>query len=184
MIRSLALALAAVTVALAAPAAAQTTQPPLPIAPAAQPGPQPGLAIADVSAWLTSKGGVVGPVQRQGDEIFITVQDGPMTWFIFFYGCRNDVCADIQYSAVFSNPSITPDLVNAWNRDQRFLKAFYVPAVEGGQATAAVQYDLLLQPGGIDQLNDPTAVWVALLGRFGAHIGFIRQAPAQPPAVQ
>lgn len=161
---------AAVLLAGATPALAQT------------PAPEPGIAVADVRAWLTSKGGVPGEVRREGDETFIVVRDGPMTWAVFFYGCRDDVCGDIQYSAVFSNPGITLDTVNAWNRDQRFLKAFYLPGGDGVDPSAAVQYDLLIQPGGVDQLNDPTAVWVGLLGQFALHVGFVPPEPAAPPA--
>lgn len=145
---------------------------------------EPGLAIADVSAWVTSLGGEVGPVQRQGDQTFIVVQDGPVTWAIYFHGCRENVCGDLQFSAVFSNPAITLDRVNTWNRDQRFLKAFYSPGTDGGDPSAAVQYDMLIQPGGVEQLNDPTAVWIGLLGQFAAHVGFLATAPAAAPAAQ
>lgn len=164
MIRSLAAVAAAMT--LAAPAAAQTA-------------PEPGLAIADVGAWIASKGGVVEPVQRQGDEVWLTVRDGDLTWLVFFYGCRNDVCADLQYSASFTNEAITPGMVNDWNRDRRFLKAFHAPGAVGEPATAVVQYDLLLQPGGVEQLTDATAVWVGMLPEFARHVGYLPAAPAQ-----
>lgn len=164
MIRSLAAVAAAMS--LAVPAAAQTAS-------------EPGLAIAEVGAWIASKGGVVEPVQRQGDEVWLTVRDGDLTWLVFFYGCRNDVCADLQYSASFANESITPGMVNDWNRERRFLKAFHSPGAAGEPATAAVQYDLLLQPGGVDQLTDPTAVWVTMLPEFARHVGYLPAAPGQ-----
>ncbi|MFP5296497.1 MAG: D-xylose ABC transporter substrate-binding protein, partial [Alphaproteobacteria bacterium] len=63
MIRSLAAVVAAAALSTALPAAAQTS-------------PGPGLAISDVGAWITSKGGVVEPAQRQGDEVWLTVRDG------------------------------------------------------------------------------------------------------------
>ncbi|GAA0640355.1 YbjN domain-containing protein [Brevundimonas lenta] len=170
-----ALAAAVVMATAAAPAMAQTAP-----APAAA---QPGLSISDVSAWIAAHGGQVAPVQRVGDQTFIAVRDGEMTWAVFFYGCTGDVCADIQYAAFFSNPGVTLDMVNNWNRDQRFLKAFYAPADAGGDPSATVQYDLLLRPGGVDQLTDPTAVWVGMLGLFARHVGFLVEtpAPAAPP---
>lgn len=148
-------------------------------APAVAQTPQPGLAIAEVSAWIASKGGEVQPVQRQGDETWITVRDGTLTWLVFFYGCQNDICSDLQYSASFTNEAITPEMLNTWNRDRRFLKAFHVPAESGG-ATAVVQYDLLLQPGGVEQLNDPTSIWVGLLETFAQFVGYLPPAGAQP----
>ncbi len=143
---------------------------------------QPGLTVAEVSAWLTAKGGQVGPVQQQGGQTFVTVTDGPLTWAVFFYGCTNDRCGDIQFSASFSNPTITLDKVNDWNRERRFLKAFYAPAASGGDPTAAVQYDVLVQPGGVDQLTDPTSVWVGMVGAFATAVGYLRPeaAPAAP----
>jgi hypothetical protein len=153
-------------VALLAPAAAHAQTP------------QSGLAVTDVSQWIASKGGVVSAVQREGDQTFFTVQDGGLTWAVFFYGCTNDVCEDIQYSAAFANASVTLDAVNTWNTQQRFLKAFYTPAAGGQNATAAVQFDLLLQPGGVDQLTNPTAVWISLLPEFAVRVGGMTAAPA------
>ncbi|MES2833517.1 MAG: YbjN domain-containing protein [Pseudomonadota bacterium] len=160
--------LAALALAVAAPAMAQT-------APAA-----PGLAIADVSAWIASKGGEVLPVQRREGETWLTVKDGNLTWLIFFYGCTNDVCGDIQFAASFSNPSVTMAMVNDWNRDHRFLKGTFFPGVAGQDPTALVQYDLLLTPGGVDQLNDPAAIWVDMVEAFAQTTGYF----AAPPAAQ
>ena len=163
---------AAVVLAGATPALAQTA------APAAA---TPGLAITEVSAWLASKGGEVGPVRREGDETFFMVKDGPLNWALFFYGCQADVCGDVQFSAVFSNPGVTLDKVNEWNREQRFLKAFYLPAAETGAApSAAIQYDVLIHQGGVDQLTDPATVWIGLLGQFATHIGYLAPAAAPP----
>ncbi len=171
MIRLFAAVAAAATLSMAAPAVAQTA-------------PQPGLAIADVAAWIASKGGDVQPVQRQGDEVWLTVRDGDLTWLVFFYGCQNDVCADLQYSASFTNESITLQLINDWNRDRRFLKAFHAPGAAGEAPAAVVQYDLLVQPGGVEQLNDATGVWVGLLVEFARHVGYFASSDPAPPAAQ
>jgi hypothetical protein len=159
--------LAALFLTLAAPAAAQTTT-------------EPGLAIADISSWISSKGGQVQPVERQDGETWLTVQDGPLTWFVFLYGCRQDICSDLQFSTSFTNEAVTAERVNAWNREHRFLKAYHEPGEAGGPSTAVVQYDLLLQPGGIDQLNDPTGVWVSLLQEFARYMGYLPAAPSNP----
>ncbi|WP_339872552.1 YbjN domain-containing protein [uncultured Brevundimonas sp.] len=138
-----------------------------------------GLAITAVRDWLISVGATVGEVTRADGRISVTVTDGPMTWLVFFNGCEADVCGDIQYMAAFSNETITPERVNQWNLEHRFLKAYFTPGTAAG--TAIVQYDVLLVDGaGTRQLIDPTSVWVGLLPTFATHVGFF--VPAQTPA--
>jgi len=172
MIRFATLAAAAV-MALAAPAAAATAPAAVQTAAAAA---DPGLPIEAVRAWLTSKGGEVSAINRQDGETWLSVTDGPLTWVIFFYSCQADVCGDIQYAASFSNPGITQAMVNDWNRDRRFLKAFFTPAEGGGDPTAVVQYDVLLHSGDVEQLADHTALWLDLVGAFGTTVGYFNAA--------
>ena len=149
-------------------------------APAAVTPAQGGLAITAVRDWLISVGATVGPVTRTEGRISVTVTDGPMTWLVFFNGCEADLCGDIQYMAASSNDRITADLVNQWNLEHRFLKAYFTPGAAAG--TAIVQYDVLLVDGaGTGQLINPTSVWVGLLPVFATHVGFYTpgQAPAQ-----
>ena len=166
MIRIAPLAAAAM-LAFAAPAAASA-------APAgAQTAASPGVSIEAVRAWLISKGGEVSAVNRQDGETWITINDEPLTWMIFFYGCQADVCGDIQYAASFSNPGISQAMINHWNRDQRFLKAWFTPAAEGRDNTGVVQYDVLIQGGDVEQLTDHTALWLDLMAAFGTTVGYL-----------
>lgn len=147
--------------------------------------PTPGLAIADVVAWLKGLGAEVGEVQRQNGEAYVVVTDGGLNWMLSFYSCQADVCGDVQFSAVFANASITPDLINGWNRDQRYLKAFYSPAQGEAQPGGVVQYDVLLLGGrGADQLTDPLAVWLEMVAAFAVHVGYFQPAPTPAPAAQ
>ncbi|MDY6923416.1 MAG: YbjN domain-containing protein [Pseudomonadota bacterium] len=171
MIRFATLAAAAV-LALAAPAAAQVAGPAAP----AQAAAEPGVSVEAVRAWLTSKGGTVSEINRQDGETWLNVTDGPLSWVIFFYSCRADVCGDIQYAASFSNPGVTQAMVNDWNRDRRFLKAFFAAGEAGGDPTAVVQYDVLIHSGDVEQLADPTALWLDLVGAFGTTVGYFDPA--------
>lgn len=172
MIRFATLA-AAAALAFAGPTAAA------PSVPVAQTATDPGVPVEAVRAWLTEKGGVVGPINRDNGTIWISVSDGPLNWAIVFYSCNAaDVCGDIQYAASFSNDLVTQAMVNDWNRDQRFLKAFFVPGEAGGNHTAVVQYDVLMQSRGVEQLTDPTALWLELIGAFGTKVGFFAAEPA------
>ena len=170
MIRFAPLAAAAL-LALAAPAAASTG--PAPVQTAAT----PGVSIEAVRAWLISKGGQVSEINRQDGETWISINDSPLSWVIFFYSCEADVCGDIQYAASFSNPGISQAMINDWNRDQRFLKAYFIPAADGRDNTGVVQYDVLIQSPDVEQLTDHTALWLDLAAAFGATVGYF--APAQ-----
>jgi hypothetical protein len=169
MIRLATLAAAALMAVAAPPAVAAAPAP-------AQTAADPGVSIEAVRAWLVSKGGDVSAINRQEGETWITIADGPLSWVIFFYSCQADVCGDIQYAASFANPTITQAMINDWNRDQRFLKAFYAPGdtAEGGKAV--VQYDVLIHSADVEQLTEHTALWLDLVGAFGETVGYF--APA------
>ena len=169
MIRFAPLAAAAL-LALAAPAAASTG--PAPVQTAAT----PGVSIEAVRAWLISKGGQVSEINRQDGETWISINDSPLSWVIFFYSCEADVCGDIQYAASFSNPGISQAMINDWNRDQRFLKAYFIPAADGRDNTGVVQYDLLIHAGDVEQLTDPTALWVEMVNEFATTVGYFTPA--------
>ena len=136
-----------------------------------------GVSVAETRTWLTGLGGSVGePVLREG-VTSLHVADQPLPWNLTFYACGPTLCDDIQYSAVFSGP-ITAEQINAWNRDNRFLKAYFVPATAGGEAGAVVQYDVVLTSTGTGQLNEPTVIWLQLLRTFAQ--GLVAAAPATP----
>ena len=149
----------ALTLALALPGAALAQTPP---AAAVE---TTGVSVADAKAWLEGLGGNVRePVLRDG-VTSLHIADEPLPWNLTFYACGPSLCDDIQYSAIFSGP-ITPEQINAWNRDNRFLKAFFMPAGPGGVAGAVVQYDVLLTNTGTEQLREPTVIWLQMLRTF------------------
>lgn len=134
-----------------------------------------GVTVAETRTWLTGLGGTVGePTVREG-LTSLRVADQPLPWNLTFYACGAGLCDDVQFSAVFSGP-ITVDQINAWNRDNRFLKAFFIPAPAGGEAGAVVQYDVVLTGAGPEQLREPTVVWLQLLRTFAQ--GLAAAAPA------
>ena len=167
--------LLAALVLAAAPGAALAQTPP----PAAVP--VTGVAIAETRTWLTGLGGAVGePVVREG-LTSLHIADQPLPWNLTFYGCGPSLCDDVQFSAVFTGP-ITAEQINDWNREHRFLKAFFAPAATaGGDASAVVQYDVVLTNTGTEQLREPTVVWLQLLREFaqGLATAATETAPAQ-----
>ncbi len=149
----------ALTLAVALPGAALAQTPPAAVVETT------GVSVADAKAWLAGLGGNVRePVLRDG-VTSLHIADEPLPWNLTFYACGPSLCDDIQYSAIFSGP-ITPEQINAWNRDNRFLKAFFMPAEPGGVAGAVVQYDAVLTGNGTEQLREPTVIWLQMLRAF------------------
>ena len=130
-----------------------------------------GLTPAEVGTWITGLGGRVGPVQTENGLTFFTVTNAGLTWAVFFYGCEAGVCGEVQFSAVVPGAGATLDKVNAWNRDNRYLKAFHTAAET---PTATVQYDVVVLSGeGVTQLADPLTVWLQLLPKFASGMGYV-----------
>ena len=150
--------LSAIALSVALPGAALAQTPP----PAASTN---GVTVAETRAWLTSLGGSVGEPVVSNGVTSLNIADEPLPWNLTFYGCGPSLCDDVQFSAIFTGP-ITADQINAWNRDNRFLKAFHIPAAPGGEATAVVQYDVVLPNAGTGQLQEPTVIWLQMLRQF------------------
>jgi len=164
---------AVLALAAAAPALAQTPAPTAPVASTK------GAAVAEARTWLIGLGGSVAePTAADGVQV-LTVADQPLPWTLTFYNCAGaGLCDDVQYSAVFSGP-ITAEQINAWNRDNRYLKAFFVPGETPDTAGAVAQYDVLLTATGTDQLQEPTVIWLQMLRQFAQSL-----AAAAAPAAQ
>ncbi|HEV2082372.1 MAG TPA: YbjN domain-containing protein [Brevundimonas sp.] len=165
MIRPLLLAaLAALALGLAAPGAARAQD-----AAAAAPT-FVGLTPEAVRGWLVAAGAQAGEVTREDGDVFFRVDDGGLVWFLFFYGCEADGrCGDLQFNTVFDGTGVSAATVNAWNRDQRWLKAFTTEV--NGQPVIFVQFDVLLVSGqGVGQLADPAVVWLEGTARFAEQL--------------
>ena len=142
-----------------------------------------GLTPAEVRAWLTEKGATVEEPQTIQGQTLLRVNDGSATWLIFFYGCdATGRCQDIQFAASVVADGLSLDRINAWNREQRFVKAYLQP--NQSASTAVLQFDVLLSAGlGVEQLNDPTVVWLELLAAFIESVFAPTNQTAPPPPV-
>ncbi len=158
--------LAALALATATPAFAQTA-------------PAKGVAVADARTWLVGLGGTVGePLAESGAQI-LTVADQPLPWTLTFYNCSGATpCDDVQFSAVFQGP-VTVEQINAWNRDNRYLKVFFVPGATPQTAGAIAQYDVVLTSTGIEQMQEPVVIWLQMLRKFAQTLA---QAAGPAPA--
>lgn len=149
-------------------------------APAAAPRVIQGVAPAAVIAWLTTQGATPGPIQQDEGRSFVRVTADGLSWLLFFQSCDNGLCSDLQFSTGVANAAVTPEKINDWNRERRFLKAVYEAPDGTNPASAVVQYDVLLTGDGTEQLVDHLAIWRSLLPDFARRA----TAPTVAPAAQ
>lgn len=165
----------------ASPALAQTA----PAAPATQAAPArwAGLTVAEITGRFTAAGLVVAAPRTNGDRVYLRVDDGPLRWVATLFSCTNGSCPDIQFTAAFSGANATLEIIDRWNGERRFVKAFYAaPETEGGDAQAVAQYDVLLSQGaGPQQLDDPIQVWRSLAADLGRTVTTPEGAAATTP---
>jgi hypothetical protein len=156
------------------------TAPAVSPAPAAAPRPPVlGVAPAAVIAWLNTQGVSAGALQTDQGRQFVRVDADGLAWLLFFQSCENGLCSDVQFTTGVVNAAVTPELINGWNRDRRFLKAIYEAPEGTGPASAVIQYDVLLNAGGPEQLADHLSIWRGLLPEF-ARLTTGATSPAAP----
>lgn len=180
-------ALSALMLAAALPAAAQA-QTSAQTPPAAQPVALPPVSMETVTAvrdFLIAEGLVVGEPTTQGGFPALPIAEPGLAWGLIFFPCAVENCMDVRFSAAFTNELVTPDKVNAWNADRRFLSAHFI-RTDTQAGGAVVNYDVLtLHPGGPDRLGVPLDIWRSGLAGFAVHVGYFQFDPeGTPPPAQ
>ena len=107
----------------------------------------------------------------KGGDPMITSGVSGTTFQIFFYNCTdNKDCATVQFHSGYDlKTPASVDLINKWNRDQRFGRAFV-----DKDNDPILQMDIDLDDGGISELLflDNLEFWAILVGKFEQHIGY------------
>lgn len=107
---------------------------------------------------------------KVGDPM-ITSGAGGTTFQVFFYNCtEHKNCATVQFHSGYhfeNSPAL--DVINEWNRSQRFGRAYL-----DKESDPIVEMDVDLDDGGVPPLLfiDNLEFWSSLLGRFEKHIGY------------
>lgn len=102
---------------------------------------------------------------------YIAIANSGTRFLIFFNNCVDGrKCTTIQFYAGFSTetpPSMA--LINQWNRDNRFAKAYI-----DDEDDPRLEMDMNLNEGGIARSNFVSnfLIWLRLLGAFKTHIGW------------
>jgi type 1 fimbria pilin len=105
-----------------------------------------------------------------GDPIITSKHEGS-AFKILFYNCTNNTnCATVQFHSGYEIQSgIALDKINAWNRTQRFGRAYL-----DGEGDPIVEMDLDLDDGGVSKalFADNFQFWISVLNQFEKHIGW------------
>jgi Putative bacterial sensory transduction regulator len=125
--------------------------------------PATGVTIDEVVAWLQG-GGYKAQIQTtsDGDRNVESASNG-VDFHVFLYDCKNARCGSLQFSyGLDTKGAWTADKLNAWNRDNRWTKA-YVDKVNDPW----LEYDVDLTPGGTyELLDDEFLTWRNALNDF------------------
>ena len=131
-----------------------------------------GTSIDEIANIARGYGSVSVETASSGNPMISGKIDG-VSYYLFFRNCSeaHTDCEDINFYAGFLDNKQSLDAINAWNRDNRYLKAFHTAAEI---PTATVQYDVVVLSGeGVAQLADPLTVWLQLLPKFAAGMGYV-----------
>jgi Putative bacterial sensory transduction regulator len=93
-----------------------------------------------------------------------------VTYTVYFMNCSDagKDCEDLNFYSGFADNKPTMDLINAWNRDKRFGKAYLDSDLD-----AVVEFDLNLEHGVTrDNVDAAFELWSLILDQYTTYIGY------------
>lgn len=104
------------------------------------------------------------PATIKTDEYGATIIESSVnnvTFDVYFYECANDYCRDIQFAAGWSNVTVTPDQINNWITQKRFVRVYWKP----GNVVWA-EMDARISEGTTENIEEYLSLWPVMLGEF------------------
>lgn len=107
--------------------------------------------------------------QQSNGDPRITGNINGITYQVFFLNCaENASCEDLNFYAGFLDNKQTLDVINAWNRDKRFGKAYL-----DTDQDAVIEFDLNLEHGvTAENLDAAFRLWSLILDQYTTYIGY------------
>lgn len=107
--------------------------------------------------------------QRSNGDPMITGKIEGVSYQVFFMNCTDNAnCEDLNFYAGFIDNKQTLDVINAWNRDKRFGKAYLDSDLD-----AVIEWDVNLEHGVTRQNLDANfSLWAAILDQYTTYIGY------------
>lgn len=141
-----------------------------------RPAPSRPKAAEDALVSAADPEAVREIVSGWGSANLTTTKDGSprisgrmegVLYTVRFFGCRRGAsCQQIVFSSGFSETGADSELINAWNRDQLFGRAFLT---EGGDAVIEMPVNLRFGVSK-ENLDDTVDLWRVTLAEFRAHV--------------
>jgi hypothetical protein len=106
--------------------------------------------------------------QSNGDPKISGKVEG-VTYQVFFMNCTSNTnCEDLNFYAGFRDNKPTLEVINAWNRDKRFGKAYLDSDLD-----AVIEFDLNLVHGVTrENLDAAFSLWTLILDQYTTYIGY------------
>lgn len=136
----------------AAPAFALVTS--VPVSPA-------GVTREEIAKLMTQYGWPAKLAKDSNGTPIISSRAAGVNFDVYFYECHDGRCTDLQFAAGWSNAKVTPDQVNQWNADKRFLRSYWKP----GNVVWA-EMDARVARGTTGNIQEYLALWPTLLHEF------------------
>jgi hypothetical protein len=138
----------------------------------------PGLARAQGLVTANERDVLLDTAKGFGSARWETSNDGStyilgridgIVYQIYFNDCdaKGQTCQTIAFRAAFTMEKTTLDLMNTWNRDYRFGRAYIY------EGNPRIQMDVNLDFGvSRRNLEDTMDLWKLVMDTFAKHIGF------------
>jgi hypothetical protein len=106
--------------------------------------------------------------QSTGDPMISGRVEG-IAYQVFFLNCTDNAnCEDLNFYAGFADNKPTLDVINAWNRDKRFGKAYL-----DSELDAVIEFDVNLEHGvSRENLDAAFGIWSIVLDQYTTYIGY------------
>ncbi len=127
-----------------------------------------GVTPKEAAAALKAEG-LPAEIVKDGDTTSIKSSSGGINWRIYFYGCKNDRCSSIQFSAGFDlDDGLTLKKANEWNYTKRFARAALDEEMD-----PYVRYDIDTESGfTTEAMTLSIQTWQLIVPTFAEYIGY------------
>jgi hypothetical protein len=134
-----------------------------------------GGSVDAILALAKTRGEATLETQEGGDPK-ISGTTGDIPYEVYFMNCTDHTaCEDLNLYAGFLDLRPKPDVINTWNRDKRFGKAYL-----DKDGDAVVEMDINLEHGiSSENLDADFAVWALVVEQFAKHVGYTTQTSSQ-----
>ena len=126
-----------------------------------------GVTAQEVARVLQAKGyrAEVGKADDGTPKINNGLDGSSFT--VWFYTCKSDRCAAIQFAAGFDlKDGVSLAKINAWNRDKRFGRGYL-----DEEMNPYVQYDVDFEIGGTTEaIGNAVEVWASVFPTFKKYL--------------